>query len=118
MEDALESKTKPSYYGSDGFDLISFAFFNDLPFIEGNVMKYVMRWRMKNGIEDLYKAREYLDRLIEYVSNFEEGDGPNYDNNEELDDYNDDDDDLFDKEDSEFVRNFMNAVAKGKTKDD
>lgn len=118
MADALESKTKPSYYGSDGFDLISFAFFNDLPFIEGNVMKYVIRWRMKNGIEDLYKAREYLDRLIEYVSNFEEGDGPNYDNNEELDTDTDEDEAFLDKEDSEFVKNFIDAVTKGKTKDD
>ena len=30
----------------------------------GNVMKYVMRYRYKNGVEDLKKARWYLDRLI------------------------------------------------------
>lgn len=31
----------------------------------GNILKYVMRYRHKNGIEDLRKARWYLDRLIE-----------------------------------------------------
>lgn len=32
----------------------------------GNVIKYVWRHRFKNGIEDLKKAREYLDILIEH----------------------------------------------------
>ena len=30
----------------------------------GNVLKYMWRWQYKNGIEDLKKARWYLDRLI------------------------------------------------------
>jgi hypothetical protein len=34
-----------------------------------NIIKYVWRWKFKNGIEDLHKARWYLDRLIEEVSN-------------------------------------------------
>ena len=37
----------------------------DLDFWEGNVIKYVMRYRAKNGLEDLKKARHYLDYLIE-----------------------------------------------------
>lgn len=37
----------------------------DLDFFEGNVVKYVMRYRDKNGLEDLQKARHYLDYLIE-----------------------------------------------------
>lgn len=31
----------------------------------GNVIKYVWRWKRKNGVEDLRKARWYLDRLIQ-----------------------------------------------------
>ena len=31
----------------------------------GNVMKYIWRWKHKNGVEDLKKARWYLDKLIE-----------------------------------------------------
>lgn len=34
-------------------------------FLEGNAVKYLARWRDKNGIEDLKKARHYLDKLID-----------------------------------------------------
>ena len=35
-----------------------------LGFHEGNALKYLSRWRNKGGIDDLKKARWYLDRLI------------------------------------------------------
>jgi hypothetical protein len=35
-----------------------------LGFAEGNVLKYIARWRLKDGIGDLEKARHYLDLLI------------------------------------------------------
>lgn len=38
---------------------------NKLGYFEGNVVKYVSRWRDKGGVEDLRKARHYLDKLIE-----------------------------------------------------
>ena len=38
---------------------------NGLAFCEGNVVKYISRWHMKNGKEDLLKARHYIDILIE-----------------------------------------------------
>ena len=38
---------------------------NNIPFLEGNVIKYVTRWRTKNGIDDLEKAKHYIDILIE-----------------------------------------------------
>lgn len=31
----------------------------------GSVIKYIWRWKLKNGVEDLKKARWYLDKLIE-----------------------------------------------------
>ena len=34
-------------------------------FLQGNVIKYLCRYRDKNGVEDLRKARHYLDKLIE-----------------------------------------------------
>ena len=34
-------------------------------FLKGNVMKYVWRFDRKNGVEDLEKAKVYLDWLIE-----------------------------------------------------
>lgn len=38
---------------------------NGIGFFEGNVIKYVTRWKDKGGVEDLKKARHYLDKLIE-----------------------------------------------------
>lgn len=38
---------------------------NGLGFFEGNVVKYVTRHRVKDGVKDLEKARHYLDKLIE-----------------------------------------------------
>lgn len=35
-----------------------------VPFAEANIMKYVFRWREKDGMRDLYKARDYLNALI------------------------------------------------------
>lgn len=42
---------------------------NKLDFFEGNIVKYVTRWRQKGGVEDLRKARHYLDKLIEMEAN-------------------------------------------------
>ena len=39
---------------------------NGIPFIEGNVIKYVCRHAHKNGKEDVLKAIHYLNLLIEY----------------------------------------------------
>lgn len=61
----------PSHYNQGGievWDVIS-AFTKDLEgaeaFYAGNVIKYVLRWNHKNGIEDLEKAKVYIDKIIE-----------------------------------------------------
>jgi hypothetical protein len=38
---------------------------NNLPFHEGCVVKYVSRWKEKGGLEDLKKAKFYIERLME-----------------------------------------------------
>jgi hypothetical protein len=38
---------------------------NKIGYFEGNVIKYVSRWKEKGGVNDLKKARHYLDKLIE-----------------------------------------------------
>lgn len=38
---------------------------NNLGFLEGNIVKYVTRWKEKNGVADLRKAQHYLAKLIE-----------------------------------------------------
>lgn len=54
--------------GLEAIDVIE-AFTENLTGLEatntGNVLKYMCRWKCKNGLEDLKKARWYLNRLIE-----------------------------------------------------
>ena len=73
-----EDKIKPSHYKSDN-DVIKFCLDNDMGFVEGNVLKYVRRWKEKNGVEDLLKAKEYLNRLIDSIKpKYIIADGSNY----------------------------------------
>lgn len=54
----------PKHY-NQGIEMWDYSYSHGLDFFEGNVVKYVTRWRHKNGIQDLKKAKEYLDKLIE-----------------------------------------------------
>jgi hypothetical protein len=38
---------------------------NNLEFEVGNIIKYISRFENKNGLEDLLKAKKYIDMLIE-----------------------------------------------------
>ena len=68
----------PSHYksetGLEAIDAIE-AFTFDLKGIEafdtGNALKYICRWKKKNGLEDLKKAQWYLNHLIKHVENLE-----------------------------------------------
>lgn len=44
---------------------VQYIMANNIPYMEGNVIKYVTRWRSKGGIQDLNKAAHYLQLLIE-----------------------------------------------------
>lgn len=68
-----DSNIEPDYYqsayGGEPIDLIEFYYSMRGPeatmsALDFNVMKYIVRYASKNGIEDLKKARTYLDRLI------------------------------------------------------
>ena len=55
----------PDYYNR-GIEMWDYVYSHNLNFFEGNIVKYVTRWKDKGGIEDLYKAKQYLDKLIEF----------------------------------------------------
>jgi hypothetical protein len=42
-----------------------FIIANDLGYLEGNIIKYVSRYKKKGGMADLHKAQHYLQKLIE-----------------------------------------------------
>ncbi len=54
---------KPKHYESE-IDARDYITINKLDFNEGNIIKYVSRWKKKGGIDDLIKAKNYLDYLI------------------------------------------------------
>jgi hypothetical protein len=54
-----------SHYAAKAIQPWDYIASNNLGYFEGNIVKYVSRWRDKGGIEDLRKARHYLDKLIE-----------------------------------------------------
>ena len=60
-----DSQVGGSHYKDMLIQPLEYIIANKLSFCEGNVVKYVSRWKNKNGIEDLRKARQYLDMLIE-----------------------------------------------------
>ena len=60
-----DSQVGGSHYKDMLIQPLEYIIANKLSFCEGNVVKYVSRWKNKNGIEDLRKARHYLDMLIE-----------------------------------------------------
>jgi hypothetical protein len=62
---ALNRQVGGAHYRDKGIQPIIYIHANNLGFCEGNVVKYVTRWREKNGIADLEKAKHYLELLIE-----------------------------------------------------
>jgi hypothetical protein len=65
MAKATDIQEGGDHYRSLPIQPVEYIHANRLGFCEGNVVKYVSRWRSKNGIEDLKKARHYIDLLIE-----------------------------------------------------
>lgn len=54
----------PTHYSRWKIEPLDFIMANNLDFLRGNIIKYIMRYDAKGGIDDLKKARVYLDRLI------------------------------------------------------
>lgn len=65
--------SKQEHYEKGGIQPITYITSNNMDFLEGNIIKYVTRYKYKNGVEDLEKAKDYLERLImnENVKNME-----------------------------------------------
>lgn len=61
----LDVQVGGDHYKKLAIQPIEYIHANKLGFAEGNVIKYVTRWRDKNGIKDLEKARHYIDLLIQ-----------------------------------------------------
>lgn len=67
---SLDTQIGGDHYKELSIQPIEYILANKLGFCEGNVVKYITRYKSKNGLEDLKKAKHYIDMLIE---NYSEG---------------------------------------------
>lgn len=61
----LDVQISGDHYKSLTIQPVEYIHANQIPFIEGCVIKYVSRWRNKGGLKDLEKAKHFIDLLIE-----------------------------------------------------
>ena len=62
----MKDKINPNYYRGK-IEVADFIREYKLDYFEGNVVKYISRWRKKNGIEDYEKAKHCIELLIEHA---------------------------------------------------
>lgn len=65
---ALDTQVDGDHYKKLKIQPIEYIYANNIGYMEGNVIKYISRWKDKNGIKDLEKAKHYIDLLIELES--------------------------------------------------
>ena len=61
----IKENVSPDYYARYDIEPISFIMRNNIPYAEGNVIKYTLRHDMKGGVEDIDKAIRYLELIKE-----------------------------------------------------
>lgn len=61
----LNNQVGGNHYKQFKIQPIEFIHANGLDFLQGNVVKYICRFRQKNGRADLEKAKHYIDLLIQ-----------------------------------------------------
>ena len=62
---ALTEQIGGNHYKNMAIQPIEFTHKNNLNFCQGNIIKYITRYKHKNGVEDLKKVKHYVDLLIE-----------------------------------------------------
>ncbi len=64
-ESPLTTQVAGNHYKDLKIQPVEYIHANGIGYLEGNVIKYVTRWRKKDGRKDLEKARHYIDLLLE-----------------------------------------------------
>jgi hypothetical protein len=64
----LQVQVGGDHYKKYKIQPVEYVHANSIPFIEGSIIKYVTRWRDKNGVKDLEKAKHFIDLLIDLES--------------------------------------------------
>jgi len=70
QEKARDKMIGGDHYRQGGIQPIEYIHANSLSFCEGNVVKYITRWRHKDGLKDLEKAKHYIELLMELEDDY------------------------------------------------
>ena len=62
---ALKKQVAGNHYKDMPIQPVEYIHANAMGYFEGNVVKYISRWRKKNGMADLEKAKHYIELLIQ-----------------------------------------------------
>lgn len=62
---ANETQVGGSHYKKQKIQHWDYVLANNIPYMEAQIIKYVSRHRDKNGVQDLEKAKHFLEKLIE-----------------------------------------------------
>lgn len=62
---ALDKQVGGNHYKSFAIQPVEFCHRNKIPYLEATAIKYLCRWRDKNGIQDLDKAIHFIELLKE-----------------------------------------------------
>ena len=65
LDTSMNQKINPIHYKQGKIEVIDFIVDQKMDYLTANVQKYIARWRFKDGVCDLKKARWFLDKLIE-----------------------------------------------------
>lgn len=65
----MQESIEPKHYTEMTISPLEYITANGIEWREGNVIKYVSRYKMKNGLEDLKKAAWYLNHIINEMEN-------------------------------------------------
>tara|TARA_R110002096_G_scaffold44269_1_gene119006 strand:- start:178 stop:408 length:231 start_codon:yes stop_codon:yes gene_type:complete len=63
---ALDTQVGGGHYKDLVIQPIEYTVKNNLSFLQGNVIKYITRYKTKNGVEDLKKVKHYVDFILEF----------------------------------------------------
>jgi hypothetical protein len=62
---ALKDQVSGDHYKDKIIQPVEYIYMNGIGYMEGNVIKYITRWKDKGGVNDLRKAKHYIELLIE-----------------------------------------------------
>jgi hypothetical protein len=69
---SLSSQVGGNHYKEFAIQPVEFCYVNNIPYLEATAIKYLCRWRLKGGVQDLEKAKHFIDLLIDLEDKYKD----------------------------------------------